>query len=208
MFLRGKYVPHSALCLPRLNGGQGVPPRRTEGQRPAIFQPGSKRVGRAQAQGIRTKIFSKACKAGQSAHNIVFNRAWEASPSTAFNVTTFCRLFARWHGVGTLFKNGLPTYMCFCGTDPFTKISGKNLISKTPNSVRGQACRLEWRLLRPPLAPARRTASSHQIRFHSVVGAPLHQRNLAAFSPAAFDARHRLFPGSQVHRQRRGKCHG
>jgi hypothetical protein len=46
----------------------------------------------------------------------------------------------------------------------------------------------------------------HQIRFHSVVVAPLHQRNLAAFSPAAFDARHRFFPGSRVHRQRRGKC--
>jgi hypothetical protein len=37
----------------------------------------------------------------------------------------------------------------------------------------------------------------HQIRFHSVVGASLHQRNLAAFSPAAFVARHRLFPGSR-----------
>jgi hypothetical protein len=48
----------------------------------------------------------------------------------------------------------------------------------------------------------------HQIRFHSVVVAPLHQRNLAAFSPAAFAARHRFFPGSRVHRQRRGKCHG
>ena len=48
----------------------------------------------------------------------------------------------------------------------------------------------------------------HQIRFHSIVAPPLHQRNLAAFSPAAFDARHRFFPGSQVHRQRRGKCHG
>ena len=36
----------------------------------------------------------------------------------------------------------------------------------------------------------------HQIRFHSVVGASLHQRNLAAFSPATFAARHRLFPGS------------
>jgi hypothetical protein len=48
----------------------------------------------------------------------------------------------------------------------------------------------------------------HQIRFHFVIVAPLHQRNLAAFSPAAFDARHRLFPGSRVHRQRRGKCHG
>ena len=47
----------------------------------------------------------------------------------------------------------------------------------------------------------------HQIRFHLVVGAPLHQRNLAAFSPAAFAARHGLFPGSQIHRQRRGKCH-
>jgi hypothetical protein len=47
----------------------------------------------------------------------------------------------------------------------------------------------------------------HQIRFHSVVGASLHQRNLAAFSSAAFAARHRLFPGSRVHRQRRGKCH-
>ena len=48
----------------------------------------------------------------------------------------------------------------------------------------------------------------HQIRFHSVVGASLHQRNLAAFSPAAFAARHRFFPSSRVHRQRRGKCHG
>ena len=48
----------------------------------------------------------------------------------------------------------------------------------------------------------------HQIRFHSVVGASLHQRNLAAFSSAAFAARHRFFPGSQIHRQRRGKCHG
>jgi hypothetical protein len=27
-------------------------------------------------------------------------------------------------------------------------------------------------------------------------------------SPAAFAARHRFFPGSRVHRQRRGKCHG
>jgi hypothetical protein len=48
----------------------------------------------------------------------------------------------------------------------------------------------------------------HQIRFHSIVGASLHRRNLAAFSPAVFDARHRFFPGSQIHRQRRGKCHG
>jgi len=48
----------------------------------------------------------------------------------------------------------------------------------------------------------------HQIRLPSVIVAPLHQRNLAAFSPAAFDARHRFFPGSQVHRQRRGKCLG
>ncbi len=48
----------------------------------------------------------------------------------------------------------------------------------------------------------------HQIRFHSAVGASLHQRNLAAFSPAAFAARHRFFPSCRVHRQRRGKCHG
>ena len=48
----------------------------------------------------------------------------------------------------------------------------------------------------------------HQIRFHLVVATSLYQRNLAAFSPAAFDARHRLFPSSRVHRQRRGKCHG
>jgi hypothetical protein len=47
----------------------------------------------------------------------------------------------------------------------------------------------------------------HQIRFHSVVGGSLHQRNLAAFSPAAFAARHRFFPSCRVHRQRRGKCH-
>jgi hypothetical protein len=47
----------------------------------------------------------------------------------------------------------------------------------------------------------------HQIRLPSVIVAPLHQRNLAAFSPAAFDARHRFLPGSQIHRQRRGKCH-
>jgi len=32
--------------------------------------------------------------------------------------------------------------------------------AKTSNSVRGQACRLECRLLRPPLALARRTAST------------------------------------------------
>jgi hypothetical protein len=48
----------------------------------------------------------------------------------------------------------------------------------------------------------------HQMRFHSVVGASLYQRNLAAFSPAAFAARHRFFPSCRVHRQRRGKCHG
>jgi hypothetical protein len=48
----------------------------------------------------------------------------------------------------------------------------------------------------------------HQIRFHSVVGASLHQRNIAAFSPAAFAAHHRFFPSCRVHRQRRGKCHG
>jgi len=48
----------------------------------------------------------------------------------------------------------------------------------------------------------------HQIRFHSVVGASLHQRNTAAFSPAAFAARHRFFPSCRVHRPRRGKCHG
>ncbi len=48
----------------------------------------------------------------------------------------------------------------------------------------------------------------HQIRFHSVVGASLYQRNLAAFSPAAFAARHRFFSSCRVHRQRRGKCHG
>jgi hypothetical protein len=48
----------------------------------------------------------------------------------------------------------------------------------------------------------------HQIRFHSVVGASLHQCNLAAFSSAAFAARHRFFPSCRVHRQRRGKCHG
>ena len=47
----------------------------------------------------------------------------------------------------------------------------------------------------------------HQIRFHSVVGASLHQRNIAAFSSAAFAARHRFFPSCRVHRQRRGKCH-
>ena len=47
----------------------------------------------------------------------------------------------------------------------------------------------------------------HQIRFHSVIGASLHQRNLAAFSPAAFAARHRFFSSCRVHRQRRGKCH-
>jgi hypothetical protein len=44
----------------------------------------------------------------------------------------------------------------------------------------------------------------HQIRFPSVVVAPLHQRNLAAFSPAAFDARHGFFPGSQIHRKKAG----
>ena len=48
----------------------------------------------------------------------------------------------------------------------------------------------------------------HQIRFHSVVGAALHQRNLAAFSPAAFAARHRFFSSCPLHRQRRVKCHG
>ena len=48
----------------------------------------------------------------------------------------------------------------------------------------------------------------HQIGFHSVVGASLHQRDFAAFSSAAFAARHRFFPSSRVHRQRRGKCHG
>ena len=48
----------------------------------------------------------------------------------------------------------------------------------------------------------------HQIRFHSVVGASLHQRNLAMFSPAAFAACHRFFPSCRVYRQRRGKCHG
>jgi len=59
-------------------------------------------------------------------------------------------------------------------------------------------------------APCTRKENSvqHQIRFHSIVAPPLHQRNLAAFSPAAFDARHRFFPGSQIHRQRRGWCHG
>jgi hypothetical protein len=46
----------------------------------------------------------------------------------------------------------------------------------------------------------------HQIRFHSGVGASLHQRNIAAFSPAAFAARHRFFPSCRIHRQRRGKC--
>jgi hypothetical protein len=34
----------------------------------------------------------------------------------------------------------------------------------------------------------------HQIGFHSVVVASLHQRNLAAFSPAAFGVCHRFFP--------------
>jgi len=48
----------------------------------------------------------------------------------------------------------------------------------------------------------------HQIRLLSVVGASLHQRNLAAFSPAAFDARHRFFSSCRVHRHRWGKCHG
>jgi hypothetical protein len=42
----------------------------------------------------------------------------------------------------------------------------------------------------------------HQIKFPSGVGASLHQRNLVAFSPAAFAARHGFFPGSQIHRQR------
>jgi hypothetical protein len=46
----------------------------------------------------------------------------------------------------------------------------------------------------------------HQIRFYSVVGTSLHQRNLAAFSPAAFAAHRRFFPNCRVHCQRRDKC--
>ena len=42
----------------------------------------------------------------------------------------------------------------------------------------------------------------HQIRFHLVVGASLYQRNFAAFSPAAFAARHRFFPSCRVHDER------
>jgi hypothetical protein len=60
----------------------------------------------------------------------------------------------------------------------------------------------------PTALHGKENSVQHQIRFPSVVGASLHQRNLAAFSPAAFAARHRFFLGSQIHRQRRGKCHG
>jgi hypothetical protein len=54
----------------------------------------------------------------------------------------------------------------------------------------------------------RPASNQWEVRLAPVVVAPLHQRNLAAFSPAAFDARHGFFHGSQIHRQRRGKCHG
>jgi hypothetical protein len=60
----------------------------------------------------------------------------------------------------------------------------------------------------PARLPRKENSVRHQIRFHSVVGVALHQRNLAAFSPAAFDARHRFFSNCRVHRHRRGKCHG
>jgi len=47
----------------------------------------------------------------------------------------------------------------------------------------------------------------HHTRFHSVVGASLCQRNLAALPPAAFAARHRFFPSCRF-TVRGGKCHG
>jgi len=48
-------------------------------------------------------------------------------------------------------------------------------------------------------APCTRKENSvrHQISFHSVVVAPLHQRNLAAFSPAALAARTDFFPAAR-----------
>jgi hypothetical protein len=58
------------------------------------------------------------------------------------------------------------------------------------------------RLVTSAACPGKENGVQHQIKLRSVVAAPLHQRNLAAFSPAAFDARHRFFSSSQVHRQR------
>ena len=63
----------------------------------------------------------------------------------------------------------------------------------------GRACVTPARLLR------KENSVRHQIRFHSVVGASLYQRNLAAFSLAAIAARHRFFPSCRVHRQRQCK---
>jgi hypothetical protein len=60
----------------------------------------------------------------------------------------------------------------------------------------------------PARLPRKENSVRHQIRFYSVIGASFRQRNLATFSLAAFAARHRFFPSCQVHRQRRGKCHG
>ena len=45
----------------------------------------------------------------------------------------------------------------------------------------------------PARLPRKENSVRHQIRFHSVVGALIHQRNLAAFLPAAFAATPQIF---------------
>jgi hypothetical protein len=66
------------------------------------------------------------------------------------------------------------------------KFLAKTWQAKSPNRVRGQACRLEWRLLRSPLALARRMASSSK-SVGSATRTGRHGIKLATFSPAAFD---------------------